>query len=141
MSELIVDSCVVAKWVLPESDSGQAQRIIDEFVPLGGRLILLDIAVVEVTNAIWKRFHRGQAKTGQTETMLNFFLSIPCSIEPAIPHLHRALEIARAYQRSVYDALFVALAEHLGVDGITADEPLYNAVHGDFPSVRLLRDW
>ena len=36
------------------------------------------------------------------------------------------------YHRSVYDALFVALTQDLGLPGITADEPLYNAVHVDF---------
>jgi predicted nucleic acid-binding protein len=45
------------------------------------------------------------------------------------------------YDRAVYDALFVALSRDLGVRGVTADEPLYNSVHGDFPDIVLLRDW
>jgi hypothetical protein len=39
------------------------------------------------------------------------------------------------------DALFVALAQDLGLRGVTADEPLYNAVHADFPQIILLRNW
>jgi predicted DNA-binding antitoxin AbrB/MazE fold protein len=56
------------------------------------------------------------------------------------PLLRRATHIATHYGRSVYDALFVALTEDIQVFGVTADEPLYNAVRHDFPNVRLLRD-
>jgi hypothetical protein len=41
MSDTIVDSSVVAKWVLPESDSVQAQRLISEIALKGERLIAL----------------------------------------------------------------------------------------------------
>jgi predicted nucleic acid-binding protein len=37
--------------------------------------------------------------------------------------------------------LFVALAQDLGVKGVTADEPLYNMTHADFPNIVLLRNW
>lgn len=56
MSDTIVDSSVVTKWILPEADSAQAQRLISEVALKGERLIVLDLAFVEVTNAIWKRF-------------------------------------------------------------------------------------
>jgi len=39
------------------------------------------------------------------------------------------------------DALFVALTQDLGLPGVTSDEPLYRAVHADFPQIVLLRDW
>jgi len=55
--------------------------------------------------------------------------------------LASALEIAIAYDRAVYDALFVALVRQLQLPGVTADEPLYRTVHGDFPQIVLLRDW
>jgi predicted nucleic acid-binding protein len=51
------------------------------------------------------------------------------------------LEIAAKSRRAVYDALFVALANDLGLAGVTADEPLYHAVHADYPQIVLLRDW
>ena len=57
------------------------------------------------------------------------------------PREQKALEIAAKYGRAFYDALFVALCQDLGLPGITADEPLYHAVHADFPQIVLLRDW
>ena len=41
------------------------------------------------------------------------------------------------YDRSIYDALFVALAADLKLPGVTTDEPLYRAVSADFPQVVL----
>jgi hypothetical protein len=40
MSDTVVDSSVAAKWVLPESDSPQAQRLLTEVALKGERLIV-----------------------------------------------------------------------------------------------------
>jgi predicted nucleic acid-binding protein len=73
--------------------------------------------------------------------MLRDFLAIPLRVEQSSPLLAPALEIAAKYHRAVYDALFVAVARHLGLQGVTSDEPLYNAVHADFPEIILIRNW
>jgi predicted nucleic acid-binding protein len=141
MSDTVVDSSVVAKWVLPEPDSAHAQRLIDEVALKGKRLIVLDLAFVEVTNAIWKRHHRGLATLEEARGFLDDLLHSPVQVETAGRLLKPALEIAARYDRAVYDALFVALCQDLGLQGVTADEPLYHAIHTDFPQVLLLRNW
>ena len=50
MSDTVVDSSVVAKWVMPEPDSDQAQRLISEVALKGARLIILDLALAEVAS-------------------------------------------------------------------------------------------
>ena len=127
MSDIIVDSSVVAKWILPEPDSVQAQRLISEVALKGERLIALDLALAEVTNAIWKRHHRGLATRDEARQFLDDLLRAPVHVEEAIQVLKPALEIAARYDRSIYDALFVALCADLALPGITADEPLYSA--------------
>ena len=141
MTDYVVDSCVVAKWILWESDSAQAQRFASDVKLAGARLVVLDLAFVETTNAIWKRFHRKLLTLADTDQLLDKLSRIPVHVEPAQPLLRAALSIATEYRRSVYDALFVALSEKLDLLGITADEPLYNAVRLDFPQIVLLRDW
>jgi len=133
MSDVAVDSSVVAKRIIAEPDSAQAQRLISEVALKGERLIVLDLAFVEVANAIWKLRHRGLATLDQTRLFLDKLLLIPVHIEPAHRLLKPALEIAVKYHRAVYDALFVALCQDLGLRGVTADEPLHNVVHADFP--------
>ena len=52
-----------------------------------------------------------------------------------------AFELAAKYDRDVHGALFVALTQDLKLTGVTADEPLYRAIHGDFPQIVLPRNW
>jgi predicted nucleic acid-binding protein len=141
MSDIVVDSSVVAKWILPEADSAQAQRLITEVALKGERLIVLDLIFPEVTNAIWKRYHRGLATLDEARQFLDDLLRSPVQVETAVHLLKSALDIAAKYDRAIYDALFVALAQDLNLDGVTADEPLYNVVHVDFPTILLLRNW
>ena len=141
MSDTVVDSSVVAKWILPERDSAQAERLIAEGALKGERPIVLDLAFVEVTNAIWKLHHRGLATLDEARRFLNKLLHVPVHVEPAHRLLKPALEIAAKYDGAVYDALFVALCQDLGLQGVTADEPLVNAIHADFPQIILLRNW
>jgi predicted nucleic acid-binding protein len=141
MSDVVVDSSVVAKWVLREHDTPLAQQMFADVRSRGDRLIVLDLAIIEVAQAIWKQFHRRILFVDEARQLMGFLLSIPLQVEPALPRLPRGTEIAQAYGRSVYDALFIALAEEMNLPGVTADEPLQKAVGGDFPAILLLRDW
>lgn len=141
MTDVVVDSSVVAKWILPEADSGQTQRVITDVATQGHRLIVLDLVFPEVANAIWKQYQRRLASLDEANQFLDGLLQCPVHVEPAAGILESGFEIATRYGRSVYDALFVALAEDLGIRGVTADEPLYRAVSGNIPGIVLLRDW
>lgn len=141
MSDTVVDSSVVAKWILPEPDSTQAQRLISEVALKGERLIVLDLVFPEVGNAIWKQHHRRIATLDESRQFVDDLFHCPVHVEPAVRLLKPALEIAAEYDRPIYDALFIALADDLALRGVTADEPLYNVIHTDFPQIILLRDW
>jgi predicted nucleic acid-binding protein len=55
---------------------------------------------------------------------------------PAVPSLKlldSAFQIATAFERTVYDSLYVALAVHSNAQLITADERLANSLAAQFP--------
>lgn len=141
MSDVVIDSSVVAKWILPEPDSAHAVRLRTEVPAVGGRLIVLDLILPEVGNAIWKSHRQKLITLAEARKGLSVLKSIPLHLEPAARLLDEAFEIAVKYDRAVYDALFVALVQDLGVRGVTADEPLYNTTHADYPQIVLLRNW
>ena len=141
MSDLVVDSSVVAKWILPEADSAKAQQLVEQAAASGERLIVLDLVFPEVANAVWKRHRQQLVKLSEARELLAALDRSPVVVESAIPLLGPAFEIAAEYDRAIYDALFVALAEQHQLPGITADEPLFNAINSDFPRIALLRDF
>jgi predicted nucleic acid-binding protein len=132
---------VAVKWVLTEPDSAKAASLVVDAAAQGFRLLLLNLAYPEIVNAIWKRYHRRLISLDEARQNLDNLLAFKVSVEPVQPLLKSALEIAARYARAFYDAAFVALVQHLGIRGVTCDEPLYNAVHADFPQIVLLRDW
>jgi len=141
MNDLVVDSSVVAKWLLPETDSSQAVRVRTDISAVGGRMIVLDLVLPEVGNVIWKSYRQNRVTLAEAQLALAGLQSMPLAAEPAARLLARAFTIAVKYDRAVYDALFVALVQDLGIRGVTADEPLYHATHVDFPQIFLLRNW
>src|SRR4051812_21913461 len=132
MNGTVVDSSLVAKWVLLEPDTPKAKQI-GATATSGTPLVVLDLAYVEVTNAIWSRHRRKLITALEAESALDALRKSPVQVERAIDILESALQLAIKYDRSIYDALFVALVKRTGLPGVTADEPLYNAVHVDFP--------
>jgi predicted nucleic acid-binding protein len=107
----------------------------------GEELLVLDLAFVEVANAIWKQQCQGLITLADARQFVGKLLAISVQIHPAIALLRPAFEIAVKYDLAIYDALFVALAQESQLPGVTADEPLWRAVHMDFPNIILLRDW
>jgi predicted nucleic acid-binding protein len=141
MSDMLVDSSVVAKWILPEADSAHAQLLVSDSAQRNDRLVILDLAYSEVANAIWKQHYRGLATLAEARVFLDSLLHCPVHVVSAVRLLPIAFEIAAKYQRSIYDSLFVALVQDLNSPGITADEPLYQAIQKDYPQIVLLRNW
>lgn len=81
MKDTVVDSSVVAKWILPEPDSNQAQRLIAEAATAGTQLIVLDLVFPEVANAIWKRQRQGLITVPEAAAFLDALLGAPVRVE------------------------------------------------------------
>jgi predicted nucleic acid-binding protein len=72
---------------------------------------------------------------GEAELFFRQFLSELPPLFAAVPLLPRALEIAKQFQQSVYDCLYIALAEREGYELVTADDRLVKAVQPTLPCV------
>jgi predicted nucleic acid-binding protein len=130
VSVFVVDASVVLKWFVPEIHSDAAQRLLNQdheyFAP--------DLLFAETANAIWKKVLRsdlsrkdGQRLVGDIER--SAVETVPCRVLARDAH---ALAVATG--RSVYDAMYLALAVRLDTRMITADERLAGAL-ARFPSV------
>lgn len=138
MSGLVVDSCVVVKWLVVESDSDVANRLIDESLDTGTELLAPDSLGPEVGNVLWTRFHRGLANAAEVRQSLDEFRRLPVTLCACGPLLVSAMRLALDHDRSFYDCLFLALSLREDCPFVTADTRLANAVGNVFPNLRLL---
>lgn len=131
-SRVVIDASVAVKWFSSEVHSPNAEAVARSYAVLLAPLLILS----EVSNALLKKVRRGEA--------------VPAICEQAVRHLEtelrfvsgadlfiQAFDIALRYQRSVYDALYVAVALQEGCQLVTADEKLYNGLTSVFPGTML----
>jgi predicted nucleic acid-binding protein len=118
----VVDASVLAKWFLQqkEADRDRALALRDLHVSGGSKIFVPELALLEILNAI--RFSpTADEKDGETavEVLRDLHLETKTT---DVNLLRRANAIAWGYKITIYDALYVALAEQLGYPLITADD-------------------
>ncbi len=141
MKEVVVDTSVVIKWLVPQPDSAKAHDILDAYENNQVSLLAPDLLYAEVGNVIWKLQRFQGISQADAIDLLHIFQSINVLITPSVTLLNDAYQIASTHQRTVYDSLYIALSLRQGCPLITADEKLANSVRSSFPHVLTLSDW
>ncbi len=134
----VLDSSVLIKWFRQgEVWASQALMLRDAY--LDGRIGVLvpDLVAYELANVL--RF-KTDLSTEQVCAGVQSLFDLGLDwIAPSPAVMARAIEIARQYDTTVYDATFVALAERLEVKLVTADARLVERL-ASLPCVRFLGD-
>jgi len=125
IAEAVLDSSVIAALFFNDPCSESAERFV-----LGlGTAYTLDLAVAEVSNVAWKRIKFFGEDYGKVKELLKMavrFIDEVCVSFSSREIYEEALAIGVEISESVYDALFIALAEKLKVKLATCDEKLGN---------------
>ncbi len=118
---IVADASVLVKVLLKEPGW--------EEVPIDQNTVTLDYALVEGMNAIWKAVKTGRAtkEAGRNLITVLKLLGAGMLIFEAKNFFERGLEIALKEDVTIYDALYIALAEALNAEFLTADEKQYHA--------------
>ena len=136
---MIVDASVVLGAFFPDEDQAQAQALIREHVMGRVELIAPTLLLYEVTNAVVQAQRRGRISDEQAGNVLTSFEGLGISLRPV--SWQQMLPLALRFDRSAYDAAYLALAETSEQPLITGDRRLYNAVHADLSWVLWLEDY
>jgi predicted nucleic acid-binding protein len=107
----------------------------------GSDLVAPDLLVGEFGNVLWKKVRRGELDGAEAREIGDAFVrACPLSLRPSLPYSALALDLALRFDRSVYDALFLAVAVARDGSYVTADErPVKALTQSDLaPIVRLL---
>lgn len=136
MSVVVVDASVAAKWFLPEKGetlADEALRLLRRYARGEIRFVVPDLFWAEVANIFWKAIRQGRYTKTLAETALASLEQNKLTTVPSLTLLKSAFGIATAFNRTVYDSLYVALAIDLNVHFVTADERLANALAASLP--------
>ncbi len=136
---MIVDASVLLHAFLPDELQPNALAVVREHA--SGRLHLKAPALLpyELSNAVWQAERRGRITRSQADRIIQSFGNLDIEIIPQ--PWGEMLPLARQFDRSVYDAAYLSLAERLGEPLITGDERLYNAVKGKLDFVLYIADF
>jgi predicted nucleic acid-binding protein len=137
MIELVIDTSVVLKWYLVDETYGQeARRILDQHVAGDVTLLAPTILSYEVLNALLVAERMDRIAEEVTEKAFWGFLELEIEFcDPSDVYMD-TLALARSYQRSIYDASYLALAKKNHIDFVTGDERLFNAVKNELKWVK-----
>lgn len=122
----VVDASVVVDWVAPAADpKGPAGRLLTRLaqgsVPVLGPRLLLE----EVANALVTGIRRGRWSGSEADIAYSLLQQLPLELVDERQDLDRAYELSRRYdEHPVHDLVYVAVAERLNEQLITADETL-----------------
>ena len=124
MSVFVVDASIVIKWFVPEIYSDAARQLLEHshqyFAP--------DLLFAETANIVWKKVRLGELEAQQGEHLVKDIEKIAVETIPCRALAQDAYALATATNRTVYDAMYLALAVRLDTRMITADERLAGAL-------------
>ena len=122
---LVVDTSIAVKWYLPEPGSERAVALRQPTIDL----VAPDLLVAEFGNVLWKKVRRAELTNLEAREIADAFVrACPVRLLPSLPYSALALDLALRFERSAYDALFLAVAIVEDGSYVTADERLANAL-------------
>ena len=135
----VIDASIGMKWEIVEVDSDIACLLRDEYRQGIHELLAPDLFPTEVCNSLLMAERRKRIQPGDAILFFADVMLTPPILYDAIPDLlPRALVIASTINSSVYDAMYVALAEREGCELVTADSKLVAKAQPHFPFVKPL---
>ena len=140
---LVIDASVAAKWFLPgaaEPNRKQALDLLKHYADGDVRFIVPDLFWAEIGNIFWKAARQGRWSRFDGESALAALHERGIPSLSSMSLVRDAYAISSAYDRSVYDGIYVSLAIVSKTNFVTADERLANALAAHFP-VKWLGAW
>lgn len=117
MTRYVVDASVGIKWFLPEIHSEAASRL----PLLNASLHVPAFFHLEIGNVLSKRIRRNELTPEEGEAILKELQRIPLQKHSNERLMKPAFTLAIQTRRSLYDCLYLALAEAIDGQVVTAD--------------------
>jgi predicted nucleic acid-binding protein len=141
LKRIVVDASVALKWYLDDEEHGQkALGLLDKYI--SDELVILAPSLLgyELINGLIIAGKRGRIKEENILKAIDGFMNLEIELKNMLHLYPKMIEFCKTYNRSAYDASYLAVAGEDSTDLITSDEGLYNAVKNDLKWVKWLGD-
>jgi predicted nucleic acid-binding protein len=133
VSRIVLDASVAVKWVLREEHGAAARRVLAT-----RRLLAPHLLWAEVGSTLWKRHRRRESSVEEVRRMLAEIQQLPVITFAHWPLLAEALDLAISLDQTVYDCLYLALAEARNSVMVTADRRFHDVVRNSVWADRIV---
>lgn len=140
MNTFILDASVAAKWLFEEEDSAQAVSLMELFEEKRIKILVPEIFYSELANTCWKKVKQGSSTIERAVEILDRIMELPFERCSGYELSDVGLENALRFNISVYDGLYLALAEIYLAPLVTADQKLLEACQKRFDFIESLRN-
>jgi predicted nucleic acid-binding protein len=132
---LVLDASVAAKWLVwaGESLEAEALRLLELRTQGQLEFVVPDLFWPEMGSILCKAVQRSRCTEEVAMHSIRALRDYELATAPSEPLLESAFAIARRYNRSFYDSIYVALAVSRQATLVTADEKLANATAAYLP--------
>ena len=137
---IIVDSSVLFALFFPEEYSEWSEEVIKEY----DELHVPELVFLETSNAAWKRivlFKQPSNIVLKNLRLLHKFISDVCIIHRDIDYLQRTIELSIKLGTTIYDSLFLAIAEKYKTKVLTIDKKLVETLKRTKEEHRVVSPW
>jgi len=139
LKRLVIDASVVLKWYLTDEEYGEkALNLLSKYISNELDFLAPSLLEYEVVNGLIIAQKRGRIKEEKILLAIDGFMDLNIKLKDLSQLYPRVLYYCKVYNRSVYDASYLAVAEREGIAMITGDKRLYNAVKKDLKWVKWL---
>ncbi len=135
MKAAVIDASVATKWVAPEALSDRASLLLGETT-----MCAPAHWQAEAVNALWGKVHRGEWHPGIASERARALMRAPVESVPLPGLFDRALKHAIALEATIYNSLYLSLAEERGIPFVTDDRKLLRRIAQD-PGLAALARW
>ena len=125
MKKIVLDTSALIRLYVPD---GEIPSGLEEGLKAAWRaestILIPELALAEAVQVLWKKESAGYLTEKETDEIVTSILELPIEVVGHYDIIADALKISRKHNLTVYDSLFIVLAQKKGANLITADRKL-----------------
>jgi predicted nucleic acid-binding protein len=135
---LVIDASLLVALASSEPAGVLVEERLGAWIAADEELHAPALVYYEVASGLRKAIAGGRMQRAQLHTAVALAEAVPLTVHPRSDLTHVITIADRLQRRSVYDAVYVALAESLGATLVALDGPLYRNARARGLPVELL---